>query len=175
MAQKKGGRIPPDGRPAQAPGVGKNAKRHDLEQPKGTPGLRGDLQYGEAKELERGQQIINRQTQGAARPQTATPQSQPPSATSGSGPLQAPDPRQFMKDRLGRTLQGSPGVRPERSQVRAEPWLPLITAMATAPNAGGVLGAAYVQQLSQALGRPQGRVRALDMNELDRRVENILA
>ncbi len=171
---KKGGKIAPDGRPAQAKGVGKNARRHDLEKPKGTPGLRGDLQYGEAQELEQGQRSIEKTTQGPARPQTATQASQPVSAPSGSGPLQTPDPRSFMAERLQGTLQGSPTLPPEGAQVRAEPWLPLIQAMATAPNAGGVLGAAYVGQLSAALGRPQGRVRALDMNELDKKVGEIL-
>ena len=42
-----GGVVKPDGRPPQAKGVGKTARRHDLEAP-ATPGITGtDLQDGE--------------------------------------------------------------------------------------------------------------------------------
>ena len=69
MPRKKGGRIAPDGRQSQAPGVGKNSVRSDLSQPAKTPGLAGsDLQQGDVQALERGQKIapINKRTQGKA-------------------------------------------------------------------------------------------------------------
>src|SRR5690606_16933027 len=72
----RGGRIPPDGRPTQAPGVGKNSKRHDLER-RNVPFLHGsDLQVGDVQAMEQGQRIAPKQTQAPAAP---------PSRGGGSG------------------------------------------------------------------------------------------
>ena len=56
-ARGPGGRVPPDGRPPVAPGVGKTARRHDLEaQP--TPGLSDpSIQQGDVQRLEQAQQV----------------------------------------------------------------------------------------------------------------------
>ena len=93
-----GGRIAPDGRPAQAPGVGKNAKRHDLEAP-ATPGLHGsDLQQGDVQMLEQGQRVAPRpkKTQGAAAPAPARR-----NAPVGETPMEVPDPLEFAAGRIG--------------------------------------------------------------------------
>lgn len=165
--QGPGGKIPADGRPAQAKGVGKDAKRHDLEGPK-TPGLGGDLQYGEVGAAEAAAAGMKKQQQpGRPRPSR---QSQAPSPTQQGG-MSIPDPRGFMHDRLSRTLGGAPstGVTPE--PIRAEPWLPLLGQMATAPNSGGMLMSAYIESISRATGRHSGHVALLDMNALDQAVE----
>ena len=168
--QGPGGRIPPDGRPPRAKGVGKTAKRHDLEGP-ATPGLGGDLQYGEVGDAEAAARTIGKKVQRPASGQAAPPQSQ--SAPAGGGALQTPDPGEFIRGRLGNTLQGGVGPAPDRRTIDPNPWLPLIQAMATAPNAGGLLGAAYIESISAAAGRHAGRVHTLDMSELDARAEQL--
>ncbi len=168
--QGPGGRVPPDGRPAQAKGVGKNAKRHDLEKPKAT--LAGtDLQSGDVQAMEEGQRIVGKKTQAPAQAQTGTQASQP--APAGGGALQTPDPRAFMQKRLGNTLQGGVGPVPDARPIDPNPWLPLIESMATAPNAGGMLAAAYIESLSAAAGRHAGQVHTLDMNDLDQKVQQL--
>jgi hypothetical protein len=167
--QGPGGKIPPQGRPAQAPGVGKNSKRHDLERPKAN--LQDtDLQYGEVSAAQR---MAPKKEQAPARPGAQVSGSQGLQSSQQQQGMQVPPAREFMQSRLAGTLQGSPRPALEGNAVSPQPWLPLIQAMATAPNAGGVLGAAFVESLSQAIRRPQGRVRAIDMNELDRKVQEL--
>jgi hypothetical protein len=158
----RGGRIEPDGRPPVAPGVGKTARRHDLEQP-ATPGLAGsDLQQGDVQRLEQAQQIAPIKPQAPARPQATT--SKPRRNTSST--VDTPDPIDFIAGRVG----GQPFTQAggSRAVVDPTPWLPLINAVATTPGAGGAVGAALVRILAmkgrQALN-PQTTV--IDRQELD--------
>ncbi len=167
--QGPGGVIPADGRPTKAKGVGKNAKRHDLEGP-ATPGLGGDLQYGEVGDAEAAARTIGKKVQRPASGQTEAPRSQP--APAGGGAMQTPDPGEFIRGRLKNTLQGGVSPTPQAEPIDPTPWLPLIEKIATAPNAGGILGAAYVEALSRATMN-QPRVYTLDMNELDKRVDQL--
>lgn len=87
--------------------------------------------------------------------------------------MSTPDPKSFITGRLGRTLQGPVTEVADRRPIDPSPWLPLIESMATAPNAGGVLGAAYVDSLSRALGRQNAMVHSIDMNDLDAKVQQL--
>lgn len=87
--------------------------------------------------------------------------------------MSTPDPKSFITGRLGKTLQGSVSAVGSQRQIDPNPWLPLIKSMATAPNAGGLLGAAYIESLSSAMGRHNGRVNTLDMNDLDAKVDQL--
>ncbi len=158
-----GGRRAPDGRPPKVSGIGKTARRHDLEQPK-TPGISGtDLQVGDVQRFEQGQRIQPISGGGPSRPQAAS-SSRPRRSTSSS--LDAPDPIEFIGGRQG----GKPFRQPGSSQplVDPTPWLPLIEAVAKAPGAGGAVGAALVRTLAmkgrQAMN-PQTTV--IDRQELD--------
>ena len=80
--------------------------------------------------------------------------------------MDTPDPIEFIGGRQG----GKPFRQPGGSQplVDPTPWLPLIEAVAKAPGAGGVVGAALVRTLAmkgrQAMN-PQTTV--IDRQELD--------
>lgn len=160
MAQHGGSRAP-DGRPAQAPGIGKTAKRHDLEQPK-TPGLSGtDLQSGDVGEFTQGQRV--QPIPGPARPQRTNTSKV---RRNSSSEMDTPDPIEFIGEREG----GQPFQEPGGTQnlVDPTPWLPLIEAVAKAPGSGGAVGAALVRLLAmkgrQAMN-PQ--VTVIDRQELD--------
>ena len=100
-----GGKIAPDGRRPQAPGVGKNAKRHDLERP-ATPGLsNSDLQQGDVQRLEQAQRTAPRaggkKVQAPA--QGGKPAKRRQGAQRGSGEfsMATPDPIQMAGSRIG--------------------------------------------------------------------------
>ena len=167
-----GGRIAPDGRQPQAPGVGKNAKRHDLEAP-ATPGLHGsDLQQGDIQALEQGQRIAPRpkKTQAAAVPQrTGTPT--PPRKRTGAAEG-APDPIEFAAGKIGGKVPtaGSSTVR-----VDPSPWMPLVEQIALTPGAGGALYSNYANMLTAFRRNPVvSRSVLLDLSELDDRIERAL-
>jgi hypothetical protein len=160
----RGGRIPNQGNQPQAPGIGRDAKRHDLEAG-ATPGLGGpdrgptDLQFGDVQELEQGQQIVNQATGG---PQKS---SKPRRRTSSQ--MDAPDPISFIAGRSGGQPIGDPSAS-NRTAVDVRPWMPLIEQVAARPNVGGAVGAAYVRLLMKASRTPiNPRATVIDRQELD--------
>jgi len=161
-----GGKIAPDGRPAQVPGVGKTARRHDLEAP-ATPGLHdSDLQQGDVSKLENAQRVAPtpKRTQPSAGPSQGA-RRQGVKRGSGDFAMEVPDPIQMA---AGRPDAGTGGA------VRmADPtaWVPLLRMIARVPNAGGGITAGLLDMLSQYHRRPivsQGNL--IDLNELDRQI-----
>lgn len=163
-----GGKIAADGRQAQAPGVGAQARRHDLEQPK-TPGLHdSDLQQGDVSRLEQAQKVApirGKQVQRAAGPQSAR-QRQGAKRGSGDFAMEAPDPIQMAASRMGGSaspVQGGGG------ELDPTPWMPYLRMLANSPGSGGGLSAAMVDLLAQAQRKPTtSNPRLLDLDELDR-------
>ena len=160
MAQHGGARAP-DGRPSQAKGIGKTAKRHDLEQPK-TPGLSGtDLQSGDVGEFTQGQRV--QPIPGPARPKKANTSKV---RRNSSSEMDTPDPIEFIGGREGGQSFQEPGST--QNLVDPTPWLPLIEAVAKAPGSGGAVGAALVKLLAmkgRQVMNPQTTV--IDRQELD--------
>lgn len=156
-----GGRIAPDGRPPQTPGVGKNAKRHDLEAP-ATPGLHGsDLQQGDVSMLEQGQRVAPRPKKN--QPKAAAPQ-RARTTQSRQGGMEVPDPIEFA----GQKLQGGMGASVPVTPVDPTPWMPLLRQMATTPGAGGGMTAAFAEQLSAFVREPNtSKAYLIDLNEAD--------
>jgi hypothetical protein len=177
MAQRPGGRIPPDGRPTTAPQVGANARRHDLERPK-TPGLHNsDLQQGDVQALEAGQRIVpvpqqqpavSTGTQGRPTAQAAAP------APQGAGGGR-PDPIDFLGSRLSGTLTPPDQTVSSAPTVDLKTWLPLIQRLATAPGASGVLSQAFITQMRNASQRTfVHETPLIDMQEADRDLEALM-
>lgn len=160
-----GGRIAPDGRAPQAKGVGKNSRRHDLEQPR-TPGLHGsDLQQGDVQRLEAAQRVAPtpKRTQAAAAPQRTGGGGQRPTSASGRA---VPDPIQFAAGRMGGKM---PTASAPLRQVDASAWRPLVERMAYAPNSGGSLAANLTDMLTQFVRRPVvSEVSFVDLEGADR-------
>ncbi len=140
-----GGKIAPDGRAPVAPGVGKNARRHDLEQP-ATPGLAGsDLQQGDVQRLEQAQKIAPR----PKRNQTAAKASGTPrSRTTLNGPPQdgVPDPIDFAAQKSA----GGGSILPDGAETAldTERWRPLLMSIASDPTASGPLTTMIVNYIS---------------------------
>ncbi len=154
-----GGRIPPDGRQARPPGVGKYAKRHDLERPK-TPGLDDpSIQYGDVQMLEAGQRVLPlpKRTQPPARPRAGGGLSPRPQR---SLPMQVPDPIEFASRRLAGTLDvsgiSSPGPRFGQGRFDTAAWTPIIRRVANAPGSSGLLRNAFVAKLGELARAPAG-------------------
>ena len=163
--------MPPDGRPPQAKGIGKQAKRHDLEAP-ATPGLHGsDLQQGDVQRLEQAQKVAPPRGKRVQREAAPKPARQRQGASRGSGEfsMATPDPIQMASQRIG----GSPNpVAGEGAPVDPTPWVPYLRMLANAPNSGGGISAAMVDLLSQMQRRPlASRGQLLDFDELDRAFE----
>ena len=154
------GFVPPDGRPPQAKGVGKDAKRHDLEAP-ATPGVRNsDMQQGDRQKLEAAQKI-------APRPQKGTPQGGGAApAQGGGGGMQVPDPIAFAAGRMGGNV---PTAGAPMRQVDSSAWKPLVERLAYAPNGGGALAANLTDALTQFVRRPVvSEVSFVDLDGADR-------
>ena len=146
-----GGKIAPDGRPPVAPGVGKTARRHDLEAP-ATPGITdSDLQQGDVQRLEQAQKIAPRakRTQPPAQA-SGTPRSR----TTVNGPPQGgvPDPIDFAGGKIG---GGS--VLPDGGEVALNTarWKPLLLAIASDPTASGPLTTMIANFISTGGNVPQ--------------------
>lgn len=182
MVAKKGGRIPPDGRPAQAPGIGKNAKRHDLERPK-TPGLHGsDLQQGDVQAMEQGQRVAPAQQQGQGH-YRALGTAAPNQGRDGARPLndprqfrmppQIPDPISFLAGRNGPNFNMPQGGR-RLDASKAMTWLPILRHLASGPGASSALVNAFINQarrMRQAGGQP---AFVVDLNAADDGIEAML-
>lgn len=169
----KGGRIPAQGRPPQAPGVGKDAKRHDLEKPK-TPGYHGsDLQQGDVQAMEQGQRIAPATVQKPARGSSAPPQQTTP-AQAGP-PVQVPDAIDFLGDpkRNGQAFN-APQPRRQIDSSKALTWLPIIRRLAEGPGASSALVSAFINQARnmQAAGGQQATV--IDMNAIDSGIQSMI-
>ena len=159
MAQHGGSRAP-DGRQAQAPGIGKDSVRSDLALP-ATPGLAGsDLQQGDVQDLEDAQRIAPR----AGAPNVPRQVSKPRRQTDSQ--IQAPDPIDFIGGRDG----GQPVGEPDGSVplIDPTPWLPFIQTVATAPGSGGAVANALVKILTTTRDMPMNpQYSVLDRQELD--------
>ena len=163
MAQ--GGYVAPDGRPPQAPGVGKDAKRHDLEAP-ATPGVRNsDMQQGDRQKLEAAQKI-------APRPQKSTPKAGAQPNRNQGGGMQVPDPIEFAAGRIGGEV---PSAGPHVQLGDPGPWLPLLEQMAANPSSGGNLKAGLTNMLAQYRRKPVvSQAIFIDMNEIDEIIDRSL-
>jgi hypothetical protein len=171
--RNQGGRIAPDNRPAQAPGVGKNSKRHDLER-RNTPFLHGsDLQQGDIQAMEQGQRIAPVQTQQPAAPRPA-PAGGSTASTTGTGPgMAVPDPIAFIGERAGGTLTPpASGVHVDNS--KALTWLPLVRQLAAGPGSSPMLASAFINQARNL--RKMGHMPAaiIDLDGVDDAIEAML-
>ena len=164
-----GGKIAPDGRPPVAPGVGKTARRHDLEAP-ATPGITdSDLQQGDVQRLEQAQKIAPRakRTQPPAQA-SGTPRSR----TTVNGPPQGgvPDPIEMASGKIGGQNPAIPNTGGQRL-VDPGPWVPLLHNLATRPNSGGAIAATLTDMLRQYAQRPVvPSAYFIDMNDMDEQI-----
>lgn len=168
---KKGGRISPDNRGAQAKGVGKNSKRHDLER-QATPGLHGSsLQKGDVQALEQGQRVAPIQEQ--ERGQAPQPQGGGQPQQAGGQGVQVPDPIDFLAGKNGDQF-GPPTPQRRIDESRAKTWLPLIRHLVNGPGASPALVNAFINQarLMQQAGSQPATI--VDMNATDDGIEEML-
>ena len=148
----------------QAKGVGKDAKRHDLD---GTPGLDSDLQSGEVGQLEEGQ----RQVQNTVSQQTVTQPGVPPSQADAT--MAIPDPVQFAGDKIGGSLEGA-GQAPMEEKINFSNWLPFLRRLASSPTSSGLLQRAFVKRMTTEMKRPTGTNTALiRQRDFDNRLEQL--
>lgn len=145
--------------PTQAPGIGKNSKRHDLQ---GTPGLSqgSDLQYGDVKRLEAGQKTV------AAMNRPAPVAGASPVPTQGGAPMQVPDPVSFATQKLGSARPALPTESTEVLDLTG--YLPLVRQLATS-DASPLLKKAYINMLRNARQAPinGGGTVLIDRQEFD--------
>lgn len=171
--KNRGGRIPPDGRPAQAQGVGKNAKRHDLERP-ATPGLHGsDLQKGDVQALEQGQRIAPAQTQQRGRTPEIARQTMERGGGAETSSMQLPDPIDFLSQKNGPDFN-RPQAERRLDSSKAMTWLPILRQLAAGPGASSALVNAFINQarlMQQAGGQP---ATIVDLNATDDGIEEML-
>jgi hypothetical protein len=162
--QGPGGRIPPDNRPVQAKGVGRNSKRHDLER-RTTPFLHGsDLQVGDVQAMEQGQRIAPKKTQQPARPAPAGGGGQPTATTS---PATIPDAIDFISGIAGGGSLTPPpaGATPS---YNLEKWLRYATHLVNGPGSSGLLAGAYINQMRQLRRSPQNSgVEIVNLQDVD--------
>jgi len=167
--QGPGGRIPSDGRPPQAKGQGKNAKRHDLERP-ATPGLAGsDLQQGDVSQLEQGQRTapIKNQKSGRTPPNKGGSTSATPSQ--GAGGVAIPDAIEFLEGKSGE-MQVPEGVL--QSSENLTSWLPFVRQIVIGPGTSGLLAGAYINQFRQLLQSASvTRSTVIDLEHIDDALE----
>lgn len=183
--QNSGGRIPPDNRQAQAPGVGSKAKRHDLER-RSVPYLHGsDLQQGDVAAMEQGQRVLPARTQQSA-VQSAGPKGVAGAMAGGvaggsmaggvgsARSLSIPDPIDFISERARGSLGAAPAQVPQR-RVDVSGWTPIVQTIANAPQASGLVRAAFLHQFSALARRPYvPDVMLVHLQALDAGVETDL-
>lgn len=150
--QGPGGRIAPDNRPSQAPGVGKNSKRHDLER-RSTPYLHdSDLQQGDVQAMSDGQRIAPVKNQQPAAP---APQGGGGAAQVSPGVSdQIPDAIDFISQ-----LAAGGGVNDPGAGMPVNPnvdmWVRFAQHLVNGPGSSGLLAGAYINQLRQLRRSPQ--------------------
>ena len=166
-----GGRIPPDNRPSQAPGVGKNSKRHDLER-RDTPFLHdSDLQQGDVQALSDGQRVAPKQTQ---RPAAAGPAQGSGNTMERTSPAAIPDAIDFIGG-----MAGGAGVNPPPAGVipteRLDMWVRFAERLVNGPGSSGFLAGAYINQIRHLLRSPQAVDSVyIDLNDVDGAIEAML-
>lgn len=164
-----GGRIPPDGRPPQAKGTGKNAKRHDLERP-ATPGLSdSDLQQGDVQALEQGQRIAPRTTQQPAAPQPSG-SIQPTGSATAPG---VPDAIDFLGG-IQTEEFNVPQTGPAHDNDGAIGWMQIVRELAAGPGSSPGLAGAMVEQLRTLSKGNAGAAAIVDMDATDEAIEAML-
>jgi hypothetical protein len=167
----RGGRIAPDNRPAQAKGVGKNSKRHDLER-RSTPFLHdSDLQQGDVQALENGQRIAPKQTQRPAGPAPTASRSTTGSAA-GTGPADIPDAIDFISSlpaAAGGLTPPPAGITPS---ANLDMWVRYAQYLANGPGASGLLRGAFINQMRQLKVTPQNTQSVIiNLNDIDAGLE----
>ena len=163
-----GGVVQPDGRPPKAKGVGKTARRHDLEAP-ATPGVgNSDMQHGDRQRLEAAQQAAPRAKKQAASGRTGgQTRSAPKRRRKAAGTTDVPDPIEMAASRTGKDFDPSATVQPG-PPVDPAPWMPMIREMAIDPGAGGAIANAYIRLLTARRQRPVGpSVSVVDIQQLE--------
>lgn len=171
---EKGGRIPPDGRQPAAKGVGKNAKRHDLERP-ATPGLHGsDLQKGDVQALEQGQRVAPPGTQQPAAPQPQGTPNRRQSGGSGGQGMEVPDAIDFLGGRAGGPRPSATPRAKHLDNERALTWLPVVRELASGPGASGLLASIFIQQSRNLRRRGGNPATVIDMQAVDDGLETML-
>lgn len=168
---RRGGRIPPDGRPPQAKGVGKNAKRHDLER---APNVGGsDLQYGDRKRFEQGMKVAPIQQQPRGQTPEIARQTMTRDGVHEMSSMQLPDAIDFLSQKNGSDFT-LPERRRQVDSSKALTWLPILRRLASGPGASSALVNAFINQarlVQQAGGQP---ATIVDMNATDDGIEEML-
>ena len=153
--------------PIQAKGVGKDAKRHDLD---GTPGLSdgSSLEQGEVSQLEQGQQAVEN-TQG----QPSVAAAPAPRAALPAEGMAVPDAVAFAGQKVGGNLAGA-GAGPLEEKISFTNWLPLLRRLSVSPTSSGLLQRAFVKRMTQEMQRPTGTKAALiRQRDFDDRLEQM--
>ena len=159
----------------QVPGVGKQAKRHDLETPSTPPQSGSDLQQGDTQLFQEGQRVqpIKPQPQRGA-PQQGTPA--PQNAPRGQD-QQVPDVMQFAGERLGGSASQSANTGSQRIvDVDPRRFFPIVKQIANSPGGGGTIAAAYIEQLSRIANSPTAGAngRVIDRSLVDEALERVI-
>lgn len=169
----RGGRIAPDNRPAQAAGVGKNSKRHDLER-RTTPFLHdSDLQQGDVQAMEQGQRIAPKQTQRPAAPAPTTGSGKA-TEVAGTSTTDIPDPIDFISSLTAGSGVSAPAAGTIPTQ-RLDMWVRYAEKLVNGPGSSGLLAGAYINQIRQLLRSPQAVDSVyIDLNDGDAAIETML-
>ena len=130
------------GRTPAAPGVGAQAKRHDLES-RSVPYLQGsDLQYGEVGAMQEAQSALGPRTQQSASP--TAPNSAPRRDTAKNAtPSGVPDPIEFF---AGRRQPAHNGLA-VRGDFQMQDWLPYAQRAMNGAGSSSLLRRLFVRQL----------------------------
>lgn len=159
--------MPPSehGRPAQAKGVGKNAKRHDLER-RDTPYMHGnnDIQQGDIKQMQQGQAIAG--TPGRnPRPPAGNPRTgQGPAGPAPQlGNEEIPDPITFFGQLDAQIPQGQYQLT---NEIQVEKFYPLMEQVAGRGQSSSLLRSLFLRQMRNVMFA-QPHVAEVNINDID--------
>jgi len=172
-ARGPGGRIPNQGNGPAAKGVGKNAKRHDLERQDVPPLHDSDLQQGDVQALEQGQRIAPVRSQAPAVPQQAGGSAR----QDVGGGAQQPAPMDIINSRLGNTMatQGTERTFDPAKARLADKWAGFYMQLSQHPNASPVLKAQARQQANDLRAtRTAPKSQIMDLGVADGLIEDTL-
>lgn len=174
-ARGPGGRIAPDNRPAQTPGVGAQAKRHDLER-RDVPFLHdSDLQQGDVAALEQGLRTAPVQTQDpAGRTRGSATRAQPRTPLEDENP----DLNAIIQSELGGTLQSGGGaLREPHGLDRTRAWVQWFRDTARRPGVSPLLRAAMMQTVLsyEQLQAQKTQSSVVNLEDADIAIEKFLA
>ena len=171
--RNRGGRIAPDGRGPQAKGVGRNAKRHDLERP-ATPGLaNSDLSQGDVSDLEEGQRIAPIQNQSRGQSPPLDRGGRTTSSAQNRGGTVVPDAIEFLGGQQGNQFNVSTQTRAVTNE-RALSWMPLIRSLVVGPGSSGLLASAFINQARELRRSGSSPVTVIDLDAIDDGLEAML-